>query len=238
MKTCSFLICFFLSALLLNAESMSLSIDYLGISVATVSFRLEDDLLTVTAKSNKVTNVFTSSFDNTYRTVLDSLFLPRIYQKNIVQSNYRENSITVYDLIKLQGKFRDTQNDIENNYIITEGTRDFFSNLFYLRTLDLTQNHTLMVDSAGKIWMVKTAFIQKEKLKTSIGIFNTQKIEISFAEYDNGQKIRSDIFTNNFIKDGNTLYIWFSDDSECIPLKTQYNQKPANVYWTIKNYEK
>ena len=95
-----------------------------------------------------------------------------------------------------------------------------------------------MVDSAGKIWMVKTSFIKKERLKTSIGYFDTQKVEISFTEYDNVQKIRSDIFTNNFIKDGNNLFIWFSDDSDCIPLKTQYNQKPANVYWSIKNYVK
>lgn len=218
-------------------ETLHFTIDYLGLTVANVSFIKTDSLLSVKAKSTALTNFFTGYFDNTYKTTIDSFFLPTIYQKSIEQRKYTERSITIYDFYQNIAFFVDTHNDILQQYSIQDETRDFFSALFFCRTLDLEQEYTLKVDAAGKIWLVNITYLKVENLKTSIGEFHTKKIQVTFSPFDETLKMRSDIFTNNFVNSENTLYIWFTDDLNQIPVKTQYSMKRFNVFWNIKEYK-
>ena len=227
----------FIYALLYPAETMTFTIEYLGITAANVSFHHDNERITINTSSTKFAGLFASSFDNTYTTTIDSLFLPKVYQKNIQQSNFIERSVTVYDFEKLQAIFVDTHNDNKTIYDINNDTRDFFATLYYLRTLDLKQDHSLTVDAAGKIWIINIKYIKNEQIKSAIGNHQTKKVMATFTPYNNKEKMRSDIFTNNLVSPDNTLYIWFTDDETQIPVRTQYNMKPFNINWVIQNRE-
>ena len=214
---------------------MNFSIDYLGFNVANVSFERDNESIVINTRSTRFAGYFTYSFDNTYRISIDSLFTPIIYQKHIEQKKYTENSITVYDFENMEAVFYDMHNDIQLLYDIRHDTRDFFSTLYYLRTLDLSQEHTMTVDAAGKLWTVNTRLRGYEQLSTHLGLRQTIRIEVSFEEFDDTPKIRSDIFTNNIVNPNNTLHIWFTNDDQKFPIKTQYNMKPFNIQWTLKS---
>ena len=239
-----FLICLLYSWL--HAERLIFTIDYLGISVANVEIIYQEPeiseksevvpahTLTVTARSTGVSNFFSQSFDNTYKTFIDSLFRPIVYVKNINQRNFREDSETVYCFVDLQAVYHNRVTNLNHLYRIQENTRDFFSGLFYLRTKDLRNDITFTVDAAGKIWILTSRFLGTESIRTSVGRLRANMIEVSFTPYDNAPRLRSDVLTNNLVSEDNRLLLWFTDDARQIPVRASYIMQPFNVNWTIR----
>jgi hypothetical protein len=225
----------------LKAETIHFTIDYMGLSVANIRFeneRLEEgSLLTVNASSTRLSSVFAISFDNVYEILSDSLFLPVVYSKNIDQRNFKEISQTMYCFMELEADFHDTVSGKRHNYRINDDTRDIFTALFYMRTLDLRENISFSIDAAGKMWTITSRFLGTEQLRTTIGSFMTNRVEISFEQYDDTRGLRSDILTNNLVNEDNRLIFWFTDDERQIPVRASYNMRPFNVNWTIRNYE-
>jgi len=225
---------------LLVAETIHFTIDYMGLSVANIQFvneRLEEgSLLTVSASSTRLSSVFSISFNNIYEILSDSLFLPVVYSKDIDQRNFREMSQTTYCFVDLKADFHDTVSSLQHNYLINDDTRDIFSALFYLRTLDLRENISFTIDAAGKMWTITSRFVGSERLRTNIGSFQTNRVEITFEQYDDTRGLRSDILTNNLVNEDNRLIFWFTDDENQIPVRASYNMRPFNVNWTIRRY--
>jgi|GEM_PF-1238503 len=248
---------FSLTFLNLHAERLVFSIDYFGISVATVEMKLEDlhhsmieninpylidslegsKKLSVTAISSKVSGLLRNTFDNIYTCFTDRQFRPFLYEKVIHQSNFQEEAYIEYRLDLLQATYFDHITEYSRTYHILDTTRDFFSTLFYLRTLNLRENHILSLDVAGKIVIITTRWTGSETLRTNIGRVNTNKIEISFRSYDDTEKMRSDILTNNLHNEENKLFFWFTNDGRQIPVRSQYTYRPANIFWNIRSWD-
>ena len=222
----------------LSAERLSFAIEYLNFTVATLDIEKTDSTISVQSSSSKFISLFTSSYENYYTTEIDSLFLPIIYKKSINQKNFQEEAIITYYHDIFTANYKDSITNMERNYNILEDSREFFSALYYLRTLNLKEDNNLTLDVAGKIVLLSTKYIESETIKTNIGRRNTNKIELYFKWYDNTQKMRSDILTNNIWLEDNTLTFWFTDDEKQIPVKAQYNMKPFSVFWNLKSASK
>ena len=232
---------------ILNAETLTFSIDYLGFSVASVVMTLQDSddiqndidiqkKIAVQAVSSRFTTLLKNTFDNTYTSYIDHNFRPLIYQRGIQQSNFQEEATVEYHFDTLQASYYDSVNERSETYQILGNTRDFFTTLYYLRTLDLQQSHELTLDVAGKIILISTRHTGVETLRTNIGRVRTNKVEIYFTWYDDKEKMQSDILTNNLYNEDNILIFWFTNDENQIPVKSQYTRKPFPVYWSITNH--
>jgi len=220
-------------------EVIDLNIEWQGMKVAGVkiehNYTESDHQIKVSAKSSFLANLFTFEMDNTYLLASDSLYLTTSYQKRVAQRKFTENSHTVYNRSALQAIFSDVPSNTTQDYAIADDTRDFFNALYYLRTRDLTQQHSFTLDNAGRLSKITVKYMGMEKIKTFIGNINTQKVEISFEQIDLAPRRRSDILTNNLVNPENKLYFWFTTGDDKIPVKAHYTMKKHNVYWVVKS---
>jgi hypothetical protein len=84
--------------------------------------------------------------------------------------------------------------------------------------------------------LVHVRIIGRENMRTAIGRYNTIKLELTFEALDDTERMRSDILTNNLIREENTLKLWFTDDDRRIPVRAKYITRPFNVFWNIRRY--
>ncbi|MCK9330934.1 MAG: DUF3108 domain-containing protein [Candidatus Cloacimonetes bacterium] len=225
----------------LYSEKLYFDIEYVGISVAKVEFEKTNNEIQIKAKSGKLANFFSISFDNRYYIKCDGTFRPIEYTKAINQKKFLENSVIVYNHQNLNSEYYCSASDIYLKYPITETTRDFFSALYYLRNNNLSNN--FHIDAAGILWDIQSEFVNQEIINTAIGKLDVNKIKIRFKKLNpdkyhlNTQKLKSDILTNNLVNEDNLLYFWFTNDEKKIPVKAQYLMSPFNVNWTIQKIE-
>jgi len=225
-----------------NSEILTLSIQWLGITVATVDMTHKthfdesgDQEIIIYSKSNFLANTVSYTFDNKYEIHADSQYLPINYRKTIIQKGFSEQSTTLYKRAEEKGLFYDLVSDFSAEYNIRPDTRDFFSSLYYLRTLDVTQPQEFTIDNAGKISRIRSKYMGTEKIKSAIGNKDTYKVEITFEHLDLEPRRRSDILTNNLVNPNRKLYFWFSavgDDR--LPLKAQYVTSKGSIWWVLK----
>jgi len=237
------------SCFYLFAEKLSFDIDYLGFNVATVEMSISIDehetifdnnsnfKIMVYSKSSRFIDFFTHSYENLYTVYSDAHLRPLKYIKDIKQKNFLEKAETLYSFEEHEAIYFESISDREHNYMILDDTKDFFSALYYIRSLNLKEDINFSIDVAGKIVLVSCQYIKSESLRTNIGTFQTNKVELTFKWYDNVRKMRSDILTNNLWQQENKLNFWFTNDKNQIPVKAQYVMKPFNVNWNIKGYK-
>jgi uncharacterized protein DUF3108 len=108
-----------------------------------------------------------------------------------------------------KGTVRDIVNqDPPEQFTIPPHVQDAFSSLYYVRTLrDLTVGKSIMVDvhDSGKNWAVEVSVLDKEKITTPAGVFDTIKVR-TYPKYEG-------VFMNQ-----GEIYIWFTDDTRKIPV--------------------
>ncbi len=108
-----------------------------------------------------------------------------------------------------KGIVRDTLNqDPPEQFKIPPHVKDAFSSLYYVRALtDLTIGKSIMVDvhDSGKNWAVEVRVLDKEKITTPAGVFDTIKVR-TYPKYEG-------VFMNK-----GEIYIWFTDDTRKIPV--------------------
>jgi hypothetical protein len=223
----------------LFSEKLTFNIEFKGVKVANVEMvhsqpNQQTYEIFVSAKSGFIANVFTYQIDNQFRINTNRDFMPNKLKKDINQRNFTEKSETLYDFSQLMARYTDDSRDIRREYKILPGTKDFFSGLYYLRTLDLKQPHSLPIDNNGKLSTIKTRYLRSERIRTAIGTVNTNVVELSFEHYDLEPRVRSDILTNNLSNPDNKLFFWFTDDEYQIPVKAQYVMNKMTVFWSIR----
>ncbi|MCK5052154.1 MAG: DUF3108 domain-containing protein [Candidatus Cloacimonetes bacterium] len=220
----------------LLAETFDLSIKYLGVSVVRVSMINEDSTLIVKAKSTFIASI-ASNMDNSYKSVYSGNFLPYTYEKHIDQGDYFENRTIEYNRQTLTAKrISNISPDRNCEYPINSESRDFFSALFYLREAIDEPTGEFWVDANKLIWRVKYTVVGKEKISTKFGKRSAIKVKMNFQNYLNGEKERSDMLTNNLVNEERSLFFWFSDDEQRLPLKAKFMMKPFAVVWKLNSY--
>ncbi len=229
------LACFFLPVLLM-AESMRLEISFLGITVVHVNIRANDSLITVKARSTALASL-AAEMNNNYISNYEADFLTISYSKKVLQKDYSEDRITFYDRKKMIAKRKsEISAERTKDYPIHKESRDFFSALFYLRSKVPKKEDTLWLDANSIIWKATFRKIKNEKLTTIFGKMETVKYEISFENFSDKEKERSDMLTNNLVSESKKLFFWFTADAEKIPVKAVFAMKPFPVVWKLTSY--
>jgi len=227
-------ICLSLALCHLIAESMSFNINYLGVSVAKVNMSVNKDVLLIKAKSTDITNFLSDSIDNTYKITFNDSFLPLTYEKNIIQAKYKEKSITAYNYDN--ASYKDLNANTIYEYQIKPNSRDIFSALIHLRRLNLKKDHTMNLEVNRNLWQVKSTFMKIEKVNTILGKKDCLLVKLDFKKTNINNNSKSDILTNNLVNENNSLYFWFTDDDQRIPIKAKYEMSPFSVIWLLTNY--
>jgi len=96
----------------------------------------------------------------------------------------------------------------------------------------------LWLDANRLIWRVDYEIISKERIGSFLGKKETLLVKIDFTKISDQQAERTDMLTNNLVSEENSLYIWFSNDNEKLPLKAKFKMKPFSVIWKMTGYEK
>ena len=113
-------------------------------------------------------------------------------------------------------------------------SRDFFSALLFLRTYTRSANEgKVFIYANYNAWEATYIKVTEEKVKDKL----CDKYEIKFRKESSNQSRRSDVLTNNIVKEGNTLYLWFSKDEERLPMQAEYKMSPFSVMWFLENHE-
>ncbi|MBT3169443.1 MAG: DUF3108 domain-containing protein [Candidatus Cloacimonetes bacterium] len=223
---------------LLNSEILDFSISYLGIDVIDVKIEHSNEKIDVWATSTNVGHLM-AKMKNNYYIEYELDYLPKNYQKKIIQKKYAENRIIRYDRQKKianRTSFIDSMKNCE--YQIKAKSRDFFSSLFYLRDFANERNGSFWLDANGLIWKAEFQVLNDELINTKLGKILSQKVKITFQKISKNKKKQSDMLTNNLVSEENVLFFWFSKDVHKIPIKAQYSMKPFPIIWNIKSYQK
>jgi hypothetical protein len=222
-------------------ERLNFTIDYIGIETVKVNMKHmkmgNEGIIEVHAKSKKFAS-YLADIDNYYRLDYSDDFVPDLYMKKVEQKGYREDRVVSYNHIN-NTAFRTSSiyPEKEKRYSTNSNSRDFFSSLFYLRYMD-EQEAELNLDVASIPWICHIKRVEDEKIKTFSGKRRCRKFKINFEKIDKQKRERTDMLTNNLVREENTLYFWITDDDQRIPVKAEYQMAPFSVYWNLKEYEK
>lgn len=232
----SVLVLLLFAASVLCAERLDLSIRYLGLPVVRVRMTYADSTLRVHARATAVASI-AAKMNNYYTSIMADDFLPKMYSKRINQKDYHEDRDILYHRQKGYAE-RTSRIDSSrsNTYPIATNCRDFFSALYYLRTLNQDAG-SFCLDACGLMWDASYTVTERTTMKSTLGKRNVRKIELNFTQRGTGEKERSDMLTNNLVSD-RTLYFWLTDDNEAIPVKAIFEMSPFSVTWRLDSYEK
>lgn len=219
------------------AENLNLYIKYLGIKMVNVNITDLDNKIITKAKSVGIAGM-ASKMDNEYICSYDFDYLPTNYTKHIKQKDYFEERSTDYlrdKKIAVRTELNSSNEIVE--YKINTLSRDFFSALFYLRTIEDLASGSIWLDANRSIWKAHYKLMGSEKIKTIFGKKAALKVKFSFEKISKLPKENTDMLTNNLVDEGKHLLFWFSDDEKRIPLRAEFNMKPFPVVWELENYE-
>jgi len=220
----------------LAAETLHLSIRYLGMPVVRVTMTDQDSTLLVTAKATTVATI-AAKMNNRYEVHYRGSYLGESYKKRIKQKGYQEDREIRYmrdaGTAKRTSRISPSRNRI---YPIQSDCRDFFSALYFLRTAKQDAG-SLCLDAVGMMWDVTYKVVKHETIQTALGKVPARKMKMNFSKREDRDTERSDMLTNNLVSD-RTLYFWFSDDDRNIPVKAVFKMSPFSVVWRLDSYEK
>ncbi len=223
---------------MLSAEQLHLTIRYLGLPVVNVVMTDNGSVISVQAKATKIASI-AAKMDNSYISEYKDNYLPISYKKVIDQKDYEENRVTEYDRDILTAK-RSSYLDFaeDRNYAIKSESRDFFSSLYYLRTICDQPFGELWLDANSLIWKATYRMIDREILKTEFGKIEAFKVELTFQQISQAKKENTDMLTNNLVNEERSLIFWFSNDERRLPLKAKFMMKPFAVTWKLETYHR
>lgn len=112
---------------------------------------------------------------------------------------------------------------VKNNrsaiFEIPPNVQDSLSSLYFFRTLPLLHVGTsafIPVHESRKNWELEIQVLNKERLKTEAGVFNTIKV-------------RAVVRYEGLLMDKGDVYVWFTDDEKRIPVKIKSKIKIGSI---------
>ncbi len=222
-------------------EQLEYHMEYMNLHVASLFFEMKDDLenylLMVAAKSTGKAN-FLFSLNNAYETVMKkNTLLPIRVEKQIRQKNISHDLKIAYDHPAGRASLADSVSwDIPHNCY------DYFTMLYFLRTLSLDKFHSLRfsLDSEYLISEVTVSLKSEGELVTvPAGQFNTVRLELSFTQQTKEYRPwKTDILTNRLAKPGSLVTIWFSHDDLRLPVKISYGNSLIKTSIELNSYSR
>jgi len=172
--------------------------------------------------------------DNTYRIEYTDAYIPGQYDKFIKQKNFSHHKRAVFDrsgerlLIWREGEHT------EFSGMDLKDCRDFFSALLVLREVPVIHDSfALTIYANNNLWNGQVTYSGNEIIDKR----ETIKYRILFNQITDNKTQRSDVLTNNIVKEESSLYLWITDDDMRLPLKAEYDASPFSVFWTLEDYD-
>lgn len=216
-------------------ENLTAEITFLNIPVATATLRVTQETieegqdvchLAISAKSTPFYSLL-YRVDNRY----DSFFTwPQVrtlrYRRRISEPGVDLNRVVTY---RHGLAFRDEQDPVA----VPPDVEDMFSTLYALRGQPLSDDQVIdaPLDLDGQPWLVRAKVLGRERVKTRLGSHQAIKVQVNYllAEETPQERRKSDILTNNLVREKTRVIIWFTDDEDKIPLKAQCRSAPFTI---------
>ena len=195
-----------------NGETLVYTIAWLkieggGMTLRTAHETASDGVpmhrITLTATSNEYVSKFYPVRD-LYETWVDARdFQPLRFEKHAREGRYESDEVEEFDLAKKIGSWRDDRTPLPDRI------QDIISSFYFLRSQPLVVGTDVRVDmfSRGKVYKLRAAVLDKEKVETEAGTFDAFKVQPQLRE-------------NETAEDHNRgrLFLWFSDDERRLPV--------------------
>ena len=132
------------------------------------------------------------------------------------KKNRNRSKLLIYDYEKKQVKF--TKKNETKIYDVPSHIYDTLSSIYYLRTQELVSGKSIRINtfSNGKFYTVDIRILNKEKIKTDAGTFDTIKVY---------PLIKGD----DLLKGKGEMFIWLTDDEYKIPVKIKTKIKFGHI---------
>jgi hypothetical protein len=159
--------------------------------------------ITLTATSNDYVSKFYPVRD-LYETWVDARdFQPLRFEKHAREGRYESDEVEEFDLGKKIGSWR------EDRTPLPDRIQDIISSFYFLRAQPLAVGWDVRVDmfSRGKIYKLKAAVLEKERVETEAGVFEAFKVQPQLRENETAED-----------RNRGKLFLWFSDDDRRLPV--------------------
>jgi hypothetical protein len=159
--------------------------------------------ITLTATSNEYVSKFYPVRD-LYESWVDARdFQPLRFEKHAREGHYESDEVEEFDLAKRVGSWRDDRTPLPDRI------QDIISSFYFLRSQPLAVGTDVRVDmfSRGKVYKLKAAVLEKEKVETEAGTFDAFKVQPQLRESETAED-----------HNRGRLFLWFSDDERRLPV--------------------
>lgn len=238
------IISLFLNNLHLTAETPNsrtdryrFSLTYLGMTVAEVVMKDEktenQGILSVQALSTRAGKLL-FPINNRYCINYLGQYLPVSYEKDIEQRGFSLNKIANFN--REHGKVVITDSSVQQTIELNSEGRDFFSSLLYLSDIIRTESGnwieqgSIIVYANNNFWQANYLYEGKQRIRR----IDAGKYRITFKRISNNESDRSDVLTNNLIKEDAELFLWYSQDKGELPLRAEFTGSPFSVFWHLE----
>ncbi|MHC1698173.1 MAG: DUF3108 domain-containing protein [Geobacteraceae bacterium] len=144
------------------------------------------------------------------------------YSLKTREGNHRRDREVLFNHAKGIAYYKDNLNGEKKELPIAAATLDTLSSFYFVRTLKLEIGKSvfLTILDNTKTWNVEVQVLRKEKLKTSLGTFNTIVIKPLMQ-------------SEGIIDRKGDMLIWLTDDSRLLPVKMKTKVKIGSVTATL-----
>ena len=159
--------------------------------------------MTLVATSNDYVSKFYPVRD-LYETWVDARdFQPLRFEKHAREGRYESDEVEEFDLARRIGSWR------EDRTPLPERVQDIISSFYFLRAQPLAIGQDVRVDmfSRGKVYKLKAAVLEKERVETEAGVFDAFKLQPQLRENETDED-----------RNRGKLFLWFSDDERRLPV--------------------
>ncbi len=170
--------------------------------------------ITLTARSNDYVSKFYPVRD-LYETWVDARdFQPLRFEKHAREGRYESDEVEEFDLARKIGSWRDDRTPLPDRI------QDIISSFYFLRSQPLTVGTDVRVDmfSRGKVYKLRAAVLDKEKVETEAGVFDAIKVQPQLRENETAED-----------RNRGRLFLWFSDDERRLPVMAKTEMPIGSV---------
>jgi len=171
----------------------------------TVFFPVED----------RIESILTATPDST-------LGLSKSYSMKTREGKHRRDREVQFNHAKGIAYYKDNLNGEKSELPIAAATLDTLSSFYFVRTLKLEVGKSvfLTILDNKKTWKVEVQVLRKEKIKTSLGTFDTIVIKPLMQ-------------SEGIIDKKGEMLIWLTDDTRLLPVKMKTKVKIGSVTATL-----
>ncbi|MBM4402864.1 MAG: DUF3108 domain-containing protein [Candidatus Cloacimonetes bacterium] len=206
----------------------------LGLSVARITIDHDKDTRIIRAEAKSLmSNWLFPSLDNVYVISYEGAFYPRVYTRQIKQSNAEDIVVVNYDR-KTNTAIQTRRSNAESStYPIKPDIRDYFSLFTYLCE-NQDAGGTYYVDGNSTLWQINAKYLGSEKIKINSGSYQTKHYKMRFKNLSGIKPPYVDMVTFNTLSESSVVDFWVSGDG--IPIKAVVKKSLLSMTWEMVSH--